>query len=379
MIGPKSLASHVFGTITTNAAIYSWFLVEFMKQLAIITECSGSERDFYMNYENSGSIVEECALEALEARLGYKLPVDYKFFLRQTNGGKPSPSSFMFYRTGSNTLTVWTWVGLFLRLGQHVSDLKWGTVQEYIRHNAGLRPHGFLPIASLTGQERLLLDCRPRVQGAVWIQDGELCETDDERGGGCFFVAESFAAFVAMLTQMPDGAKFETPVSSPVAHRPIPPLPPGVRLPLWIDRGEQLTAAEVAQIGEDLGVELPAPYAAFLAEHNGGRPTRHLFDVPGVDDPEARVLDVHVLLRGIRAENREVGLEFANCDEDVADPGMIVIGLCDRRRTIWLCCEGPRAGQVWRREIEMEVEGDEEGGWRKLADSFEAFVGGLRE
>ncbi|MFN8816328.1 MAG: SMI1/KNR4 family protein [bacterium] len=332
-----------------------------------------------INWEDTGQLIDAAIVNQFEVRAGYRLPSEYRAFVLAINGGDPSPAFFVYTKTGPRAMVAWTWVSSFLRCRVSAADDNVGTLQEHVRSKSGLVPLGFLPVASLPGHAMLLLDCRPGLRGAVWVQDEELCETEDERGGGCFFVAESFAAFLSMLKEMPKGAEYSTPCSEPQPHQPIPPLPPGVRLPLWIDRGEQLTAAEVAQIGENLGVELPASYAAFLAEHNGGRPTRHLFDVPGVDDPEARVLDVHVLLRGIRAENREVGLEFANCDEDVADSGMIVIGLCDRRRTIWLCCEGPRAGQVWRREIEMEVEGDEEGGWRKLADSFEAFVGGLRE
>ena len=335
-------------------------------------------------FEEVGAAVGEEAIGQFEERAGYLLPDAYRAFVLAVNGGDPSPSFFTYTQTGPRAVVEWTWVSSFLRFRVSSADDKWGTLQESMRRKSGLVPHGFLPVAYLPGHAMLLLDCRPGMGGAVWVQDDELCKTDDERGGGCFLVAEDFTAFLGMLREMPKDAPYSTPCPEPRPHRPIPPLPPGVSLPLWIDRGERLTAAEVVRVGEDQSVRLPADYAAFLAEHNGGRPTRHLFDVPGVEraggeQSAAAVLDVHVLLRALRTDDGQVGLEFANCDEDVADPGMIVIGLCDRRRTIWLCCEGPRAGQVWRREIEMEVEGDEEGGWRKLADSFEVFVGGLRE
>lgn len=130
-------------------------------------------------------------LEAFENSYGLALPADYRSFLLEVNGGRPSLSQ----------LEVPQWPG------------RESTVDSFLRHDAGscglefwiqqfdgeLPEGGFLAIAHDAGGNFALLGTKASYCGQVYYWDSSPDWDLDEETGTMFLVAESFTEFLSKL------------------------------------------------------------------------------------------------------------------------------------------------------------------------------------
>ncbi len=140
---------------------------------------------------SSGGASQEDILR-LEARLGSKLPGDYREFLAAQNGGRPTPSMFAFVEGGKQTNGK---VQFFFTLDQKGKPY---TVQENIAAYQGRVPSGLIPIACDSFGNLLLLDLTARKHGALYFWDHErenMDDSDEPTWENVYDVATSFKSF----------------------------------------------------------------------------------------------------------------------------------------------------------------------------------------
>lgn len=134
-----------------------------------------------------GSIAPS-VLEDFESALGDSLPVDYKNFLLQTNGGIPVLREFLVPQWGSSAVHVFFG---FQRL--KADDLNWNLDQF-----DDLVDSGVIPIGTDPSGNRICLGFSKEANGKIYFWDHE--GSSDE----LIFLSESFSDFVAGL--LPEGS-----------------------------------------------------------------------------------------------------------------------------------------------------------------------------
>jgi len=134
----------------------------------------------------SGATNEE--IVELEFRLGVQLPTDYQRFLREQNGGRPSPKAFE-GPTGDGSI-----VHFFFTLNRQ-SPHYW-IHEELDTYEQRVPPH-LLPIASDDFGNLVLLDLGAKSVGAIHFWDHENENLDgDPWWDNIAFIAPSFTDFV---------------------------------------------------------------------------------------------------------------------------------------------------------------------------------------
>jgi hypothetical protein len=134
-------------------------------------------------------------IEAVEKKLGVKLPGDYRRFLRTTNGGAPSAKCFTVPGRGGALCDY-----LYgIRQKREAGDLQWEQEQASLWDPL---PAGFVAIGHDPGGNLLLMATLGEDVGQIyfWDQDGLWVEEDGEN---TFPVAKSFGEFVAGLSEKP--------------------------------------------------------------------------------------------------------------------------------------------------------------------------------
>jgi hypothetical protein len=124
-----------------------------------------------------------------------KLPEDYKAFLKNENGGRAQPGCFRFKTTAGDAedAVVHYFYALY--------DGRIGNIQRtFVRFNERI-PSGYLPIASDTFGNLLLLGVASRNAGKVYFWDHEE-EQEIPTLKNMSLVADSFSQFVALLEEM---------------------------------------------------------------------------------------------------------------------------------------------------------------------------------
>jgi hypothetical protein len=140
------------------------------------------------------------AITAVEARLGVTLPADYKAFLLKTNGLRPEPDlCFAVPERGEVML------GCLYGLKPERTSCDLEHEQGVITHWTPL-PAGYVTIGEDPGGNAILLATSGENAGRVlfWDRVGFWVGED---GGNTFRVANSFAAFVESLRELPDEAQ----------------------------------------------------------------------------------------------------------------------------------------------------------------------------
>jgi cell wall assembly regulator SMI1 len=145
--------------------------------------------------ENPGSQLAHDEIEDFEASIGTRLPEDYRKFLAFTNGGAPAEGqSWMKLKrgwVGSNWICIDFFYGLS-RPDVRAYELPhiWSVFKVRL-------PTDFLPIATDSYGNQLLIDLRRTKKGSVYFWN-------HEREVAPVFVSPSFSAFYAQLQLEPD-------------------------------------------------------------------------------------------------------------------------------------------------------------------------------
>ncbi len=136
-----------------------------------------------------GASEEEIA--AFERWLGVVLPVDYRTFLAEVNGGRPKPRVFE-GPTGDGSL-----VHFFFTLNADASHYR---LHKEIKAYAGRIPEKLLPIACDDFGNLVLLDLGAKSLGAIYFWDHEQENMDgDPYWDNIAFISPSFTEFVKGL------------------------------------------------------------------------------------------------------------------------------------------------------------------------------------
>ncbi len=151
---------------------------------------------------NPFGALSEARLVQFEVKIGHMLPRDYRQFLLDHNGGKPTPSDFTINdEQGGDTL-------------HHVYGLYNGPgyarLEDAYATYAGRIPAVLLPIADDPGGNVICLGLTGPYRGNVYFWDHE-SESDDEPGfENVVLIANSFQAFLDSLYEYVDPDETET-------------------------------------------------------------------------------------------------------------------------------------------------------------------------
>jgi len=141
----------------------------------------------------SRSGATEESIQQLEAKLGSRLPEDYRRFLTDLNGGRPDPSSFVFEtKAGLNDSAV----RYFLTLDS--GEIRY-TIPNYLNTYKDRIPKGVLPIGCDSFGNLVLLDVCSKSPGSVYFWDHEEESMNERTWQNISIVAPSFKAFEEAL------------------------------------------------------------------------------------------------------------------------------------------------------------------------------------
>lgn len=145
-------------------------------------------------------------------------------------------------------------------------------------------------------------------------------------------------------------------------------------------RGPEVTADNVAAFEQAFGYSLPEDYRRFLLEVNGGRTDKAHRRFP------RGILNTLLSLDDCEEEMRDLLTQASRVRTDLATPYLLVVGYDDGGARILIALDGEHRGEVWMHiptdarppDSNPRVLWHDRRDFRKLADSFEAFVGSLK-
>lgn len=136
---------------------------------------------------------DESRVIALETRLGTRLPEEYRQFILDFNGGRPSPDCFeLALRAGPYTGSV---VDYFLSVDV-ADEMNIDNVLGWLR---GRKPRALLPIASDPGANYVMLGIEGDVRGKVYFWNHEWEPQNEQEWSNIDLIADSFDAFMSGL------------------------------------------------------------------------------------------------------------------------------------------------------------------------------------
>lgn len=152
--------------------------------------------------------------------------------------------------------------------------------------------------------------------------------------------------------------------------------------PTITDQKSPLTEAVVADFESEIGAALPADYRAFLLANNGGSSDHDRFTVrwstPPHSDPITReVLDYFRSLGEGALDMRKALRAFSGRVPD----GALPVATDPFGNQILLGLAGDHRGRVyfWLHDLPPEMDETDPANLGVVADSFDAFLAGLRE
>jgi hypothetical protein len=146
--------------------------------------------------------------------------------------------------------------------------------------------------------------------------------------------------------------------------------------PPFGERGPEVVESDVNGFERRFGVVLPRDYRTFLLAVNGGRTAR-----------THREFDRGVLneLFSLNDTNADIAEWNERIREDLKTPDLIIVGIDDGGGRILLAVNGEHSGEVWFQvhderpwDANPRVLWHDRRDFRKLADSFAAFMSSLR-
>jgi len=135
-------------------------------------------------------------LEQFEAVLGTTLPDDYRQFLIQHNGGKPTPSVFTISVDEGDAM-------LHQVYGLHEGSLHTRLDRAYQTYRDRM-PRSLIPIADDPGGNAVCLGIHGNERGKIYFWDHEMEADEDEEPTfeNVYLVAESFMVFLQSLKDL---------------------------------------------------------------------------------------------------------------------------------------------------------------------------------
>jgi SMI1-KNR4 cell-wall len=130
----------------------------------------------------------------LESRVGARLPENYRQFLLQHNGGKPSPGRFTIPRLGVDGVVH---VLFGVDRSRQLDILQW------MRELQDDVPEGFIPIGNDPGGNMILLDISDSSGGAspVYYWDCEHYYPQTHHDVNTYLISPSFSEFIDSLLE----------------------------------------------------------------------------------------------------------------------------------------------------------------------------------
>jgi hypothetical protein len=130
-------------------------------------------------------------VEKFEELIGAKLPSDYRDWLLEFNGGRPSPKRMEFVEHGTSTGSDVHWI-------YGIGSPDWADVNDsYVTFKRRI-PHACLPIARDSGGNQYLLDL---IAGGIWFWNHEEGTESPEDRSNMSFCANSFTDFLGRLQE----------------------------------------------------------------------------------------------------------------------------------------------------------------------------------
>lgn len=139
-----------------------------------------------------------------------------------------------------------------------------------------------------------------------------------------------------------------------------------------------LDEADIAAIEQELAVQLPPDYRAFLLESNGGRPASNVFTYTRPDGPTAGIVDWFL---GIHTGDNESLRRYVRRYKGRMPANLLPIAEDPFGNIICLAVTGDDTGRVyfWDHEYEAsEGEPPATDNVYRIADSFSAFLASLK-
>lgn len=144
-----------------------------------------------MTISESEELITELEIVELERYIEASLPLGYRQFLLQHNGGRVSPDCFDFVRDGKVTHGGVDW---FLHIGNAESS----NLYDYINTYRDRVPKGYLPIAHDPGGNLVVLSLQD--DGVYfWDHDEEVEEGEVAGMQNMYWIAGSFNEFLDSL------------------------------------------------------------------------------------------------------------------------------------------------------------------------------------
>jgi hypothetical protein len=139
--------------------------------------------------KNEFGKLQEIEVNDFEKENNIKLPKDYRDFLLEFNGGKPSPNR------NENPNTIVTYI-----LGMHNGDY-YASLYKHIDMFKGRLPLSTFPIATDPFGNLFIMSLHTEGRGHIyfWDHEGEPEYQDGHYVDNCSFVAYSFSEFVNNL------------------------------------------------------------------------------------------------------------------------------------------------------------------------------------
>lgn len=152
----------------------------------------------HVTISGSRSPLREADLRALEQRLGITLPLEYRNFLLQHNGGHPTPNVFSIAACPIDDQGVLTQM-LSISDGEE-------TLLNYVDMYADRIPPNLLPIGFDPGSNLICISVSGADRGNVyfWAHDFEASEDEGPNYDNVYFVADNFDHLINNLTHLPD-------------------------------------------------------------------------------------------------------------------------------------------------------------------------------
>ena len=150
-----------------------------------------------VSISNPGRPVDERRLDLLAVRIGRPLPISYRAFLLEHNGGEPDLDHYPIEGMESNPYgEIRMFMGLDAEADYDDIESTWEMLKDQL-------PPEFLPIGYSSGNDLVCLSLAESDYGTVYFWDSqiesELAPWARSGYSNAFFVAEDFARFLESL------------------------------------------------------------------------------------------------------------------------------------------------------------------------------------